>query len=510
MSDLYDEARPDGSRWTRVNIGEAIPGVPTPLTWSIWRPAMEHAFWWAQEQLGVVGRHEPRPRVTGIALGRPCVCVDVSLAQVARIPGYDVDAFAEQYFGLAPEARHEVGRPRPRPRDVVRLGARAPVALATIGRRTRRNAAASAAWWHGVRSSPEVADPVALLDEAARRFTAAMAIHTLQGIACQGAYERAGALAEDLAPRLVSSDGELAEARLAADLWAVAHGDLAEAAFLDEHGFHGPEEGEVAARSWREDPGPLRGALATWAAADPGRSPEAAAARRAADRQVAEAELRARLPRSRQPAARLVLRAAGRLVVGRELGKAAFLRYLDVARLAARRLGDDAPWCTLEELRAGVRPTAGALDERRRRRAELLALELPLSWVGDPEPTRPSPVGTGGRGLAVVTSGVVEGVGASPGTAVGRARVVTDPTGLADPIAPDEVLVTRTTDPSWVTLFLTAGALVIDVGGALSHGAIIARELGIPCVIGTGDGTARIPDGAEVVVDGTTGRVTLR
>ena len=101
-------------------------------------------------------------------------------------------------------------------------------------------------------------------------------------------------------------------------------------------------------------------------------------------------------------------------------------------------------------------------------------------------------------------------MGASPGTVVGRARVVTDPAALVEPIGPDEVLVTRTTDPSWVTLFLTAGALVIDVGGALSHGVIIARELGIPCVIGTGDGTARIPDGAEVAVDGTTGRVTLR
>jgi phosphohistidine swiveling domain-containing protein len=401
-------------------------------------------------------------------------------------------------------------RVRNRGRDLARLGARAPVALATIGRRTRTNAAASATWWRGVVSNPEVADPVALLDEAARRFSAAMAIHTLQGIACQGAYERAAALAEDLAPRLVSSDGELAEARLAVDLWAVAHGDRTEGAFLAEHGFHGPEEGEVEALSWREDPGPLRGALAAWAAADPGRSPTAGAARRAADRQAAEAELLARLPRSRRPAARIVLRAAGRLVVGRELGKAAFLRYLDVARLAARRLGDDAPWCTLDELRAGARPPAGLLDERRRRRAELLALELPLSWVGDPEPTRAGSVGGGGRSLAVVTSAVVEGVGASPGVVVGRARVVTDPVGLADPIAPDEVLVTHTTDPSWVTLFLTAGALVIDVGGALSHGAIIARELGIPCVIGTGDGTARIPDGAEVVVDGTTGRVTLR
>ncbi len=100
--DLYDDPRPPGSRWTRVNIGEAIPGVPTPLSWSLWRPAMELAFWWSQEQLGIVGRRDARPPVTGIALGRPVVSVDVTVAQVGRMPGYDPDAFAEQYFGLPP------------------------------------------------------------------------------------------------------------------------------------------------------------------------------------------------------------------------------------------------------------------------------------------------------------------------------------------------------------------------------------------------------------------------
>ena len=117
----------------------------------------------------------------------------------------------------------------------------------------------------------------------------------------------------------------------------------------------------------------------------------------------------------------------------------------------------------------------------------------------------PLPVTTGARVEPSVEP--VRGIGASPGVVTGRARVVLDASALQDPIGPDEVLVTRTTDPSWVTLFLTAGALVIDVGGALSHGAIVARELGIPCVIGTGEGTTRIRDGAQVTVDGTAGTV---
>jgi pyruvate,water dikinase len=65
------------------------------------------------------------------------------------------------------------------------------------------------------------------------------------------------------------------------------------------------------------------------------------------------------------------------------------------------------------------------------------------------------------------------------------------------------------TDPSWAAIMLTAGGLVIDVGGPISHGAIVARELGIPCVINTRDGTQRLSTGDYVRVDGTTGEVLI-
>ncbi|MDQ2649543.1 MAG: hypothetical protein M3Z03_08305, partial [Actinomycetota bacterium] len=135
-TDPYDEPRPPGSAWTRVNIGEAIPGVPTPLSWSVWRPAMEHGFWWAQRQLGVVGRREGTPPVTGIASGHPCVSVDVSLAQVGRLPGYDAGAFAEQYFGLSPDEAPVAASPSlaSQARTVLRVGRRAPVSLARLRR----------------------------------------------------------------------------------------------------------------------------------------------------------------------------------------------------------------------------------------------------------------------------------------------------------------------------------------------------------------------------------------
>jgi pyruvate,water dikinase len=66
-----------------------------------------------------------------------------------------------------------------------------------------------------------------------------------------------------------------------------------------------------------------------------------------------------------------------------------------------------------------------------------------------------------------------------------------------------------TTDPSWTPLFMLADALVIDTGGAMSHGAIVARELGVTCVINTGTGTRVIPDGATITVDGSTGIVAI-
>jgi pyruvate,water dikinase len=96
----------------------------------------------------------------------------------------------------------------------------------------------------------------------------------------------------------------------------------------------------------------------------------------------------------------------------------------------------------------------------------------------------------------------------SPGVVEGRARVVLDPDSGID-IEPGEILVCETTDPSWASYFLVAGALVIDIGGAMSHGAIVAREMGIPCVINTRAGTAAIATGDLLSVDGGAGTVRV-
>jgi pyruvate,water dikinase len=74
---------------------------------------------------------------------------------------------------------------------------------------------------------------------------------------------------------------------------------------------------------------------------------------------------------------------------------------------------------------------------------------------------------------------------------------------------PGTILVCPTTTPAWTPLFAQARGLVTDIGGVLAHGSIVAREYGIPAVMGTGDATQRIANGQVVTVDGTLGTVTL-
>jgi pyruvate,water dikinase len=102
---------------------------------------------------------------------------------------------------------------------------------------------------------------------------------------------------------------------------------------------------------------------------------------------------------------------------------------------------------------------------------------------------------------------VVEGVGVSAGVVEGLVRVVTDPS--FDDVEPDEVLVAPTTDPSWASIMFVSSALVVDIGGPLSHAAVVARELGVPCVVNTRSGSRVLRTGDRVRVDGTTGRVEI-
>jgi pyruvate,water dikinase len=100
------------------------------------------------------------------------------------------------------------------------------------------------------------------------------------------------------------------------------------------------------------------------------------------------------------------------------------------------------------------------------------------------------------------------GLAVSPGIAVGKARVLLE-VNPHQRLLPGEILVAPATDPGWTPYFLGAAAIVVDIGGQLSHGSILAREFGIPAVVNVGDATRRIRTGQRIRVDGDRGVVTV-
>ena len=516
---LHMTSRPD-TPWTTANVGEAMPGVQTALGWTFWRDACERAvrinFW----RLGALRRSElPVPseadeRFSGVFFGRAAGNVRLFRQMGDRLPGTSADAVEEQIFGVGrtgEPSRPQYGR---YPVAAVKL----PAAAAQVPRRISGLRDSTDRWWRNTVQSPpaDLTAAVAVLGEAAVRFEEIMGWHCLATMLAQGFYEQVERLALSAAGAVAPLDllggyGATEEVSLLDDLWCLAQGTLTEAEFLARHGYHGPDEGELSSRSWREEPAPLRKLVSHYVAVDDARRPRAVESAVAARRRAGETALLVRLSRPRQAAARVLFRLAGRFIPLREVGKAAFLQTIDAARLAARAAGqalvrqgaladaDDVFHLTMDELTSGEVPAASVIAERRRTRERYLDLDIPPTWFGVPEPLV----------LAdALDGGVVEGLGVSAGIAEGTARVVTDATAGAD-LEPGEVLVCRATDPSWASIMFLAAAMVVDVGGPMSHAAIVARELGVPCVINTGDGTRRLRSGDRLRVDGDSGKVEV-
>ncbi len=111
------------------------------------------------------------------------------------------------------------------------------------------------------------------------------------------------------------------------------------------------------------------------------------------------------------------------------------------------------------------------------------------------------------RDAAGETAGLLTGSAVSPGVVEGRVRVVLDP--VQSGLEPGEILVCPGTDPAWTPLFLAAAGLVMEVGGLMTHGSVVAREYGIPAVVGVHRATERLRTGLHVRVDGSSGRVEI-
>ena len=141
--------------------------------------------------------------------------------------------------------------------------------------------------------------------------------------------------------------------------------------------------------------------------------------------------------------------------------------------------------------------------DRRRRLPAPLTLGTATRFIGDP---LEHAVEQARAGRQTVPADAIVGQPASAGRASGPVRLITDPDQF-DTFQPGEILLARATAPAWTPLFARAAAVVTDGGAITAHASIVAREYGIPAVVGTGDATHRLVTGQWVTVDGSTGIV---
>ena len=171
---------------------------------------------------------------------------------------------------------------------------------------------------------------------------------------------------------------------------------------------------------------------------------------------------------------------------------------------ARQRVLDDAEVRTLADLGARVESHYGAPQDTEWAIADgdvWLVQSRPITTLGDAHASQLGLEEPQEQGQVLVT-----GLAAAPGTATGAVRVLTSP-AQAEAFRPGEVLVAPMTNPDWVPVIRRAAALVTDGGGMTCHAAIVARELRVPCIVGTRTATTVLRDGEVVTVDGTTGRV---
>jgi rifampicin phosphotransferase len=507
------------------NVAEAAPGVHTPLGWSIWGGLTEQVL---SEVVVALGAWSHPPDVADVNRRFGCIFYGRYAANVNtfrgfgdRMPGTSGDAVEVQFFG----AKMSQERNRPVRQRYPVVAAKLPLNVIRTPRQVATYRADNYGWWTRNicdHSPAGVSEGLALLAEGSRRYVPVMRAHCIVTLLAQAFYDQlaklcAAAGRDGLERTLVSGYGGMEESAVVADVRELASGQLTESEFVRRHGYHGRGEGDVSSRSWREDLTPIRSLAESYRKS--GTDPLANAASTRLARLSAERELREGLPWSRRPLVAPMLALTRRFVLGREVGKAGFLLAMDGMRAGARAIGsalaadgvlDDAEdvfFLTLDELLADPRAERGGIiAERQELYRRYRGLDLPPTWQGNP-----TPVSLDGFERSDERVDVVSGMGVSPGMVDGTVRVVHDAdSDQADDFEPGDILVCRITDPSWAPLLSVAAAVVIDIGGSLSHGAIVARELGIPCVINTVDGSRLLRTGDRVTVDGDAGTVRVQ
>jgi phosphohistidine swiveling domain-containing protein len=214
-----------------------------------------------------------------------------------------------------------------------------------------------------------------------------------------------------------------------------------------------------------------------------------------------------RMPLHARPAAWL----AARQMRDREIRRDKVVRATWIVRRLLRELGrrlvargvlantDDVFYLLVDELVALPLDTRSLVARRRAERAKLAEFTPPPSFCGSWVPQGQPPV------LAVGES--MGGVGVSGGRTRGRVRIVDEDT--VDDLQPGEILLAEVTDVGYTPAFQIAAAVITNLGGPMSHAAIVAREFGITCVVDAPDATRRLRNGTLVEVDGFSGQIRV-
>jgi pyruvate,water dikinase len=528
LRDPWNDSLAVDHLWTNTNLGEAFPDVLTPATWSVAQLFMSRAM----PTLSLDG-HRGYGRIGGRFY------LDLSVAAaLSRVVGVSEPRFRrliENTFGrlpdgvsippvalsrlrmlrlMAPSIVRFLGRVAANLRRLPRFVAENPARCAELRARVEAvddPAVLAALWDDEVRPLVELgadmlgaagrADPVALL-------TAQKRLRKLVGDA------DAAALTSGL-----TVDGDvLASLGPVVGLARLERGEIDAAAYAERYGHRSPHEFEVSLPRPVERPGWIDEQVAAMRAA--GTDPLAMLERVEAANRAAWDRLVAAHPRRVRSARRRLDRWA-RVERGREQARTESVRTFTVVRALFLRAGeltglaDEVFTLTVEELvdvlRGGPPPDTAERRAAFERYAALPPYPMlirgrfdPFAWAADPdrrgdlfdEGAAPAPADATISGFPGA-SGVVEGT-------VRVLRSVDDGAELRG----GEVLVTTVTNVGWTPLFPRAAAVVTDVGAPLSHAAIVARELGIPAVVGCGNATTVLRTGDRVRVDGTRGTVT--
>jgi len=552
--------------WSNTNLAEVLPGVATPMTFSV---AERYVASLIGPVLELFGVDAASFRPVGLVAGRMYVNVNAVMAWLRALPGMrrrrPVD-LARLMGGDEKGLAEAVAKLDPEDLPTARLSAwrvlRGAWRLTRAILRNHRADGGGAVSELRAETDREAAIDVAILDDAAlvarldhlsrSPFGATRALEgvssAIVGMLCAGGlpvltHRWLGD--RSLGMRLLQGIGGLdsADAGLALlELGRLARGGgvgelegafpqvearlgntpegrrflAAFSEFLRRHGHHCRAESDVSVPRWAEDPEYVLGQVRGAALHDEERV--AAAMERGRARGELIEELRRRLGPVRKRIVFAVLERAARGAAARENGRSEATRRVFLVRQALLEAGrrlerrgivrerGDVFFLVLEEIGPALRGASmhAIIAERRRAHARHLALSPPPVVVGEYEPAEPGSESPS----APPSDTVLRGIAASPGIIEGPARVVLRE-DAEETVRPGEILVAPFTDPGWTPYLVGAAGVVMDFGGMLSHGSVVAREYGIPAVVNVGTGTSRIRTGELVRVDGTRGVVEL-